>query len=800
MLAGFEVVQAARDKARTRTSFFMAVAFHNQNPRAARLPEQSHRIASAMALAPGTRLGPYEVGAKIGAGGMGEVYRATDMNLGRDVAIKVLPSSFANDPDRLSRFAREARLLAALNHPNIATIHGLEEAGGVRALVMELVEGPTLAEKLAQGSRRPVKAGLPLADALNIAAQIAEALEAAHDKGIVHRDLKPANLKVSDDGHVKVLDFGLAKAFSSDATGSDLAHLPTITASDLQAGAIVGTPAYMSPEQARGQAVDKRADIWAFGCVLFEMVTGRMAFSGETTSDTFAAILERQPDWGALPAATPPKVRHLLARCLEKDPKRRWRDIGDVRIELEDAERTPLLAGGLPHGASRGRERAAWALLVLATAAAAALVPAALRKPPENAEVRFEVSFPREVTSDFAHLALSPDGQQLLAVPALGGSGLLWMRRLGSTSGRWLPGTEGAMLPFWSPDGASIGFFADAKLKRLDVNSLAIEIVADAPVGRGGAWQADGSILFAPSAAGPLFRVPASGGKPTAVTELQKGQNDHRAPFILPDGQHFLYYSRGSAQVRGVYVANLDGSGSKRLLDADAAAVYTASGHLLFARQGQLLAQPFDAKQLTLNGESFHVADRISVNPSISLASLSASASGTIAFGTGSIRRTQFAWFDRSGTRLETVGAPDQTGLANPTLSPDGRQIAFSRLVGGSWDIWQMDMQGAMNRITSNLVLDFNPVWGADNRHIFFQSSASGIASRSVHDGAPEQVVLKRPEMLYPSDVSPDGRVSPLYPGANRADRSLVHFARRRSCASAVRRDGIPRTRRPVFA
>ena len=514
----------------------------------------------------------------------------------------------------------------------------------------------------------------------------------------------------------------------------------------------------MSPEQARGQAVDKRADIWAFGCVLFEMLTGRMAFSGETTSDTFAAILERQPDWSALPAATPPKVRHLLARCLEKDLKRRWRDIGDVRIELEDAERTPAAGRGLPHGASRGRERAAWALLVLATAAAAALVTSALRKPPESAEVRFEVSFPREVTSDFAHLALSPDGQQLLAVPALGGSGLLWMRRLGSTSGRWLPGTENAMLPFWSPDGASIGFFADAKLKRLDVNSLAIETVADAPVGRGGAWQADGSMLFAPSAAGPLFRVPASGGKPTAVTELQKGQNDHRAPFILPDGQHFLYYSRGSAEVRGVYVANLDGSGSKRLLDADAAAVYTASGHLLFARQGQLLAQPFDAKRLTLNGESFHVADRISVNPSISLASLSASASGTIAFGTGSIRRTQFAWFDRSGTRLETVGAPDQTGLANPTLSPDGRQIAFSRLVGGSWDIWLMDMQGAMNRITSNLVLDFNPVWGADNRHIFFQSSASGIASRSVHDGAPEQVVLRRPEMLYPSDVSPDGR------------------------------------------
>jgi hypothetical protein len=729
-----------------------------------------------MTLAPGTRLGPYAVGAKIGAGGMGEVYRATDTTLGRDVAIKVLPSSFANDPDRLSRFAREARLLAALNHPNIATIHGLEEAGSVQALVMELVEGPTLAEKLAQGSRGKVKAGLPLADALDIAVQIAEALESAHDKGIVHRDLKPANLKIGDNGHVTVLDFGLAKAFSTDATGSDLAHLPTITASDVQAGAIVGTPAYMSPEQARGQAVDKRTDIWAFGCVLFEMLAGKMAFSGDTTSDTIAAILERQPDWSVLPAATPPKLRQLLARCLEKDPKRRWRDIGDVRIELEDAERTPLPADGLRRGASRGRERAAWALLVVMTVAAAALVPAALRTPPENAEVRFEVSFPGEVKADFAHLAISPDGQQLLAVPALGGGGLIWLRRLGSTSGRWLPGTEGALLPFWSPDGGSIGFFADAKLKRLDVNSLAIEIVADAPVGRGGAWQADGNILFAPNASGPLFRVPATGGKPTKVTALQSGQNDHRAPFILPGGQHFLYYARGNSQVRGVHVANLDGSGSKRLLDADAAAVYTATGHLLFARQGELLAQPFDVKQLTLNGEAFHVADRISINPSISLASLAASPSGTIAFGTGSIRRTQFAWFDRSGTRLETVGPPDQTGLANPTLSPDGRKIAFSRLVGGSWDIWQMDMQGAMNRITTNLVLDFNPVWAADNRHIFFQSSASGIASRSAQDGAPEQVVFRRPEMLYPSDVSPDGHVL-LYTRAQTGPTDLWYIS-----------------------
>jgi Tol biopolymer transport system component len=712
-----------------------------------------------MALVPGTRLGPYQIAAQIGAGGMGEVYRATDTKLGRDVAIKVLPSFFASDRDRLARFAREARLLAALNHPNIATIHGLEESGGVPALVMELVEGPTLGEKLAQGSRGPVKTGLALADALKIAAQIAEALEAAHEKGIVHRDLKPANLKLNHAGDVKVLDFGLAKAFSSDGSGSE-SQLPTIMASDLHAGAIVGTPAYMSPEQARGQVIDQRADIWAFGCVLFEMVTGRVAFSGETVSDTIAAVLERPPDWSALPAATPPKLRHVLARCLDKDPKRRWRDIGDVRIELDDVMGTPLPTEGAPHTASRGRERAAWALLLLATAAIAALLPPLFRRAPEAAEVRFDVVFPREVASDSAQLALSPDGQQIVAALTVGGGQPipLWSRAFGSTSGRTLPGTEGAAFPFWSPDGRSIGFFADRKLKRLDVTSQAIEIVADAPVARGGAWQADDTILFAPNASGPLVRVAAAGGQPIVVTTLQAGQNDHRAPVILPDGQHFIYYARGSPQVRGVYVARLDGSESRRLLDADAAAVY-ASGHLLFVRQEVLFAQPFDATRLALNGEAFRLANRISVNPAVSLASLSASAAGPIAYSTASTGRTQFAWFDRSGKRLETVGPPDQASFANPSLSPDGRQVAFSRVVGGNWDIWLSDMAGAMSRVTSDLAFDFNPIWSPDGRQIFFQLGSSTIAARSVRDGAAEQELLKRPEMLYPSDVSPDGRV-----------------------------------------
>jgi len=351
---------------------------------------------------------------------------------------------------------------------------------------------------------------------------------------------------------------------------------------------------------------------------------------------------------------------------------------------------------------------------------------------------------------DFAQLAISPDGQQIATAANFGAvrPTPLWLRPLGSTSGRTLAGTEGATFPFWSPDGGSIGFFADGKLKRLDVKSQAIEIVADAPLARGGAWQADGTILFAPNATGPLFRVSATGGQPTVATHLETGQNDHRAPVILPDGRHFLYYARGTPQVRGVYVARLDGSDSRRLLDADAAAVYAAAGYLLFVRQGELYAQSFDATRLALNGDAFRIADRISVNPGVSLASLSASASGAIAYGTGSVRRTQFAWYDRSGTRLETVGAPDQTSLANPELSPDGRQIAFSRFVGGNWDIWLIDMQGAMSRFTSSRSLDFSPSWSPDGRQIFFQSNNSTIDSRSVNDGAPEQVVLQRSEMM----------------------------------------------------
>ncbi len=651
---------------------------------------------------------------------MGEVYRARDTKLNRDVALKVLPEAFASDPERLARFEREAKTLAALNHEHIARIHGLEESDGVRALVLEFVDGPTLADRIARG---PIR----INEALPIARQIAEALEAAHGQGIIHRDLKPANIKVRTDGTVKVLDFGLAKALDVTSAGNAaVTESPTVTSPALMTGVgvILGTPAYMSPEQARGQAIDRSTDIWAFGCVLFEMITGRLAFSGATISDTLAAVLERSPDWTALPAATPPPLRHVLARCLEKDAKRRWRDIGDVRIELDDAEAWRPQTDSTSPGTSRARERAAWALLVALTAAVAAVVTPLLRKAPLPGEIRFNLVLPRGVAADFAQLAISPDGQQVVVAPTFGVEGPtpLWLRPLDSTSGRLLTGTEGAGFPFWSPDGRSIGFFADQKLKRLDVNSEAIQVLAEAPVARGGAWQADGTILFAPNAVGPLFRVSATtGGQQTAATKLETGQNDHRAPFILPDGKHFIYYARGTPQVRGVHVARLDGTETKRLLDADGAAVYTRSGHLLFPRQGELWAQAFDATRLLLEGDAFRVVDSVSVNPGISLASLSASAAGPIAYGTDRIRRTQFTWFDRAGRRLETLGTPDQRALANPSRSPDGTRIAFSRVVGGNWDVYLIDMQGAVSKVTSALSLDFNPVWSRDGRQIFYQ-------------------------------------------------------------------------------
>ena len=565
--------------------------------------------AARPTLAAGQRVGAYTILSLLGSGGMGEVYRARDATLGREVALKVLPSLFTSDPERLARFEREARLLASLNHPNIATIHGFEKADGIHALVLEVVEGQTLAERLQPG------AALPLADALTIARQIAEALEAAHEKGVVHRDLKPANIKIRPDGVVKVLDFGLAKAVAPAGLAADGSRLPPQTMGGTRDGLIVGTAAYMSPEQARGQPVDTRADIWAFGCVLYEMLSGQGPFVGPTVTDTLVAILEREPNWDALPLVLHPRIHELLRRCLEKDPKKRWRDVGDVRMEIERVLSGPAQAAApLVKRASNARTRLAWVIAtVLAVALAAAARPYLSGTAPP--ETRVDISTPEVPEPTF--FAIAPDGRRLVFVAFRNGQTQLFLRSLDEDSAQPLSGTEAAILPFWSPDGRSVGFFASQQLKRLDIDGGLVQTVARAQPGPGGAWGPDGAILFAPLPAGPLFQVPSSGGEPVAVTKLGANQSAHWSPVFLPGGRQFLFYVSGTGDTRGIYLGSLDSPQTTRLTDAETPGTYTPSGWVMFERQGALVARRFDPVRGMLSGNPVTSPNRWRWHPCI---------------------------------------------------------------------------------------------------------------------------------------------------------------------------------------
>ena len=711
-------------------------------------------------LAPGTRLGPYEILSLLGAGGMGEVYRARDTKLGRDVAIKVLPSFLANDPDRLARLAREAQLLAALNHPHIATIHGLEDADGVRALVMELVEGLTLAEILAQASSRKAKASLPLADTLKIGSQIAEALEAAHDKGVIHRDLKPANIKCTHDGHVKVLDFGVAKAFSSDGTGSDVSHLPTMTATELHLGAIVGTPAYMSPEQARGQGTDKRTDIWGFGCVLYEMLTGRAVFLRETVSDTIAAILEREPEWDALPAQTPVAIRQLLRRCLDKDPRRRLRDIGDARIEIDDVRNAPQQDRRIAQVSAGSRRRLAWAsALAVVVSIGIATATWVLRPTATAPEVRLDIDTPP--TSDRS-LAISPDGRRIVFVARSEGQSRLWLRELDSPEARPLPGTVRASSPFWSPDSRSIGFFTDARqLARMDLAEGSVRILASTPAPNGAAWSKDGTIIVSRNPGNPLFRLSAGGGELVAVTRFESPQQSEQSfPQFLPDGRHFLFFVTGSPEARGVYLGQLDGLETRRLFDADTPAVYTSTGHLLFVREGKLWAQDFDSGRLEVRGDPFPIAEHLAGRTT-----LSTSAAGPIAYRTAPADsgQRQLVWVNRSGREIDKVIYPN-TAAEGPSLSRDGRRVAVFRSANGNMDIWSYETgRRTWNRVTFDSGDDIFPLWSPDGTGMVFGSNRNGGRMnlyRKVLDAPPgsEALLLSTSQPKFPMDWSPDGR------------------------------------------
>jgi Tol biopolymer transport system component len=712
----------------------------------------------------GQTLSHYRITAAIGSGGMGEVYRATDTTLGRDVAIKVLPPEVAQDPERLARFEREAHLLASLNHPNIAAIYGLEEADGQPFLALELVEGEDLKERLARGA-------IPVDEALEIAEQVAEALEEAHSKGIVHRDLKPANVKLSPDGKVKVLDFGLAKAWAGDtADGSSppraLSQSPTLAHTGTVAGVILGTAAYMSPEQARGKAVDKRADIWSFGVLLWEILTGRSLFAGDTVTDVIAAVVKEEPDLAPLPKTTPPAVRRLLSRCLRKDPRTRLPDIGAARLELQDVLSGTAAAAALSSGdvdevrraerRGRSRERWAWAAFALVLAGVATfLVYRQLTQATEpRRAAHFVLETPGTLSSpDWGAPAVSPDGGQLVfAASGSDGQTLLWIRSLDAPAVRPLAGTEGATFPFWSPDGGSLAFFTEREIRKLSLVTGTVQAICTLPQPgpNGGAWSRDGTVLFSAGGTGArIYAVPAGGGEvqPLTTHEVSRGETGHWLPQFLPDGHRFLFIV-AAGENTGLYMASLDRPDDRRRIQAGMArSLYAAPGHLLFVRDGTLLAQPFDAGRAQLTGQPVAVTQSVAVwtpFPQFNWGWFSASASGTLAYLEGQgTPRFELTWFDRKGTKLGTVGKPGPYGQI--ALSPDGRRVAVELTEGGASDIWTIDVARAVaTRQTFDPATEGDPVWSPDGRELLFQSNRGGsfrLYRKALQDDAPASPV-----------------------------------------------------------
>jgi serine/threonine protein kinase len=711
------------------------------------------------------RVGPYEIVEPIGAGGMGEVYRAHDDKLKRDVAIKILPPHLTGVPEHLARFRREAQALASLNHPHIAQIYGVEEIdasigegpGRLPALVLEFVAGQTLAEKLSGSSARRTSQAISIVDALTIAQQIAAALEVAHEKGIVHRDLKPANIKITPADVVKVLDFGLAKidSVTPQDAGSDA---PTLDKTQTKEGAILGTPAYMSPEQVRGALVDKRTDVWAFGCVLYEMLTGRQAFQAASTADTLAAVLGREPDWTRLPAATPPGVRQLLLRCLQKDADKRLRDFGDIRLLIDDVlhSRAALpveTTAGMPR-----RTRLLAAGAVLGLVALTGLAWTLWTSRPRTLDVmRVSISSPGPISPQLSG-SISPDGRNLAFV-ATGPSGksMLWVRPLDSLEARELPGTERAAHPFWSPDARSLGFFADAKLKRVDLAGGPAQILAEAPIRGGGSWSAGGVILF--SRRNQIAAVPAAGGPVTTVvsSDPAKQQGTFQWPDFLPDGRHFLYFANSAnTDFRGVYAGSLGSNVTKLVLKTDVQAKYGPPGYLLFLRDETLLAQPLDAESLEVRGEPTVIADGVWFARPANHASFSVSQTGTLAYVNASSWNDQMIWFDRSGAEIGKVGGPDRYAEAIPQLSPDGRRIAVGR---GEWlhgDLWLLDaLRGIPSRVTFEPGDHGVPVWSDDSRRIVFQMGLKVIV-QDLERSAQETILQLQNGRV--ADWSRDGR------------------------------------------
>ena len=723
-----------------------------------------------MPYAVGTKLGSYEILAPIASGGMGDVYRAQDTKLGREVAIKILPEAFAQDKERLARFEREAHILASLNHPNIATIHGLEEFDEVHFLVLEYVPGETLAERISQGP-------IPVDEALPLFKQIAEGMEAAHEKGIIHRDLKPANIKITPDGKVKVLDFGLAKAFGSELGESSQSESPTLTRQRTETGVILGTAPYMSPEQARGKPVDKRTDIWSFGCVLYEALTGTAAFLGDTVSDTLARILEREPNWELLPPTTPTPIRSLLRRCLQKEPLQRLRDIGDARLEIEETLTLPpesprAVAGTAPR--RKANLASPFILMALVTVISAAVALWSLLRsgtPVARSVTRTTIPLPPGdalVLSDTPAVAISPNGRRVAYVARRSGATQLYLRSMDQPEAHPGDGSEGAKMPFFSPDSQWVGFLASGNLMKASVSGGApVTLSSTGQNVRGASWGPDGRIVLSPGTSAGLARISEDGGEPEVLTNPDRGRGEktHRFPEVLPGGKAILF-TIGTGDITSfddasIAVLSLETGEYRVLVEGGTNARYSTTGHLVYARAGSLLAVPFDLNELRVKGAPTPILHGVTISSVNGPAEFSVSRDGSLIYAPGDSRgdNHRVLWVDREGQAQPLIETP--RGFYLPRLSPDGRLLALN-ISGANGSVWVYDLhRSSLARLTFSFDNDY-AIWTPDSRRVTFGSTREGpwnLFWQTADGSAKAERIVPSEHRQQPASWSPNGKV-----------------------------------------
>jgi len=712
-------------------------------------------------ISPNTNIGQYTIVSKIGEGGMGEVYRARDSKLGREVAIKVLPAAFSEDGERLRRFEQEAQAASALNHPNILVIFHIGMHSGAPYIVSELLEGETLRERMGG-------VALPQRKVIDYGLQIAHGLAAAHTKGIVHRDLKPENVFITKDGRVKILDFGLAKLTGSADGIQSQTEVPTRRV-DTDPGVVMGTLGYMSPEQLRGRPVDHRSDIFSFGAILYEMLSGKRAFRGESTADTMSSILrEDPPDLSETNKTVSPALERVVHHCLEKNPEERFHSASDLAFAIEALSSSSALSGSttalsaaLPTPKRKRRELLAWAAAAFCLLAAIALGVLYLRRPTtEERSMRFVIALPEKAT-DVAVPVISPDGRTVAFVANVEGKRFIYIRPLDSITAQRVAGTDNATFPFWSPDNRYLAFFVENKLKKIEATGGSPQTICDVQSPGSGTWNREGMILFGAENS-PILRVSASGGTAIPVLKLDESRKEtsQYSPSFLPDGRHFLYQSWiTTSEDSAIFVASLDGQDRKQLLKNDSNATY-AAGYLLFARESTLMAQPFDIAKLQLSGDPFPVSEQVIFTAQYSYSNFSISENGTLVFCNGSNTNRQLVWFDRNGKSLGAVGPPSEYN--DVVLSPDEKRVATQNIVGGNSDIWLLDLaRGLLSRFTFDPSTDDDPIWSPDGSAIAFSSTRNGrfdLYRKASGGGGNDELLLKSESDKEGSDWSPDGR------------------------------------------